>query len=635
MRNKITETEYKMMSKWRDWYGWQDSPSLACQPIPIKDVLEEWEASKSNLYTLLGDNLTLTKEICFDKSFSELRSDMYNIFDKYSDSDTRIDRQGWKFLENFKAWYEKAFPIHHSHYWDDDELTPQQIEENEINIPIREGFSNLICYQTLAENVYSGFNFTITLPNNKPYIIRTGCKPMRPLAKIAEVFNIEGFEDFRICHSQVLNQKTTKGTLSLSIHPFDYWTMSDNECGWESCMSWSETGGYRQGTVEMMNSPCVVVAYLNASEPMIIGNPDWKWNNKKWRCLFIVDKDVILSIKGYPYKNEELTMHTIKWLKELAEKNMGWTYWQKEPAIYKHGTYFINPNFNDENECFKFSFHSNNMYNDIGSDNHLIYVGEHLRRSVISKSSCYPMDVYYYNYSGASQCISCGEIGPSIDGESCLVCDKCESVCRCHECGERVWEDSSYWVGDTRLCECCYDNLTARCEQCEDDFFDEDINSVKILIPINEDIKAHLEEVFPLSLYEEESLKYKYGVSVYETTWCDQCLREFMKNNVKPDGKLVQFRNDYGHWYYGIYINDIVDEEKEYYLPRQIYDAIKRGESHLDIVKKYCNRYDYMKIRDMQENKNSYFYADKCFFRPINMKYKNQQIPFKYFRHRR
>ena len=42
--------------------------------------------------------------------------------------------------------------------------------------------------------------------------------------------------------------------------------MSDNNSGWESCMSWRNNGCYRRGTVEMMNSPYVIVAYLMLEE---------------------------------------------------------------------------------------------------------------------------------------------------------------------------------------------------------------------------------------------------------------------------------------------------------------------------------------------------------------------------------
>ena len=76
---------------------------------------------------------------------------------------------------------------------------------------------------------------------------------MRVLSKIATAYNLPGFEDFRIAQSLVTNQANLKGYITLSIHPLDYMTMSDNNCGWDSCMSWQEEGCYRQGTVEMMN----------------------------------------------------------------------------------------------------------------------------------------------------------------------------------------------------------------------------------------------------------------------------------------------------------------------------------------------------------------------------------------------
>ena len=94
--------------------------------------------------------------------------------------------------------------------------------------------------------------------------------------------SLEEFEDFRIKHSRILSEKEFIGRLSLSIHPLDFMTMSDNDSDWSSCMSWRTCGSYRRGTVEMMNSPCVVVAYLSASKPMVLDRGShFKWNIKK------------------------------------------------------------------------------------------------------------------------------------------------------------------------------------------------------------------------------------------------------------------------------------------------------------------------------------------------------------------
>lgn len=302
VRNKITEAEYKMMNNYRDWYVWHESKPADYNAASIRDILEEWENSNQNLYQLLGRELIISKEISFSKSKEELTTEMAIMFDPYEECNTRQNREGWKFIKAYKDWIQKTFPIHYSPYWDERDLTTEQTEHNSRVRAIIGSLNSLVYSDVLAENVYNGSDFTITLPNGKDYMIRSGCKPMKPLAKIAEAFSVEGFEDFRICHSQVLNQKKTSGDLVLSIHPLDYWTMSDNECGWESCMSWRDDGGYRQGTVEMMNSPCVVVAYLNAKDPMMLDyHNNFTWSNKKWRCLFIVDKNVILSIKAYPY----------------------------------------------------------------------------------------------------------------------------------------------------------------------------------------------------------------------------------------------------------------------------------------------------------------------------------------------
>ena len=148
---------------------------------------------------------------------------------------------------------------------------------------------NLVNHRNLATNSYSiGEPFEVNLPDGKILKVQKGTKPLRVLAKMAQAFNLEGFEEFRLTHSRILNQKKMTGELCLSIHPMDFMTMSDNNSNWESCMSWSDYGCYRRGTVEMMNSECVVVAYLRAKEDMKVSE-DLYWNNKKWRCWFFFD----------------------------------------------------------------------------------------------------------------------------------------------------------------------------------------------------------------------------------------------------------------------------------------------------------------------------------------------------------
>ena len=185
----------------------------------------------------------------------------------------------------------------------------------------------LVDFTELAANVYEGETCELTVDLEKPIKVQHGCKNTRVLGKIADAYKLPHFEDFRLVHSQVLNQKKLNGIMCLSIHPLDYMTMSDNNCNWESCMNWYSHGDYRIGTIEMMNSPMVVEAYLEADHPYYpIDNRSWTWSNKRWRCLYIVHPDIITEIKQYPYHNEFLSKEVLGWLKELAQKNNNWAY---------------------------------------------------------------------------------------------------------------------------------------------------------------------------------------------------------------------------------------------------------------------------------------------------------------------
>ena len=112
--------------------------------------------------------------------------------------------------------------------------------------------------------------------------------------------------------------------------------MSDNNSNWQSCMNWQEEGCYRIGTVEMMNSNNVLCCYIEQ------GKTNWYfgghqtaedgsidayiWNDKKWRILTYITKDIIMSGKSYPYNNDDYSKKIITEVRDLALKNLGWTY---------------------------------------------------------------------------------------------------------------------------------------------------------------------------------------------------------------------------------------------------------------------------------------------------------------------
>lgn len=130
------------------------------------------------------------------------------------------------------------------------------------------------------------------------------------------------FDSWREAVSVATTIKERDVELVLSIHPIDYMTMSDNDCGWRSCMNWSG-GEYSNGTIEMMNSDYVVVGYLESTEKPMMRRCGHDVPNKSWRCLFYVTPYMILGGKPYPYDNNDLVKAGVEALKKMTGKSYG------------------------------------------------------------------------------------------------------------------------------------------------------------------------------------------------------------------------------------------------------------------------------------------------------------------------
>lgn len=292
----------------------------------------------------------------------------------------------------------------------------------------------------LATNEYNGKAYTLQYPDDptRKIVIPKKCKPVKMLGKINSIFKItELYESFRIAHSMILNDTKLHGELCISIHPLDYMTMSDNDCDWTSCMSWRDDGSYRLGTVEMMNSSVVVVAYLTSSTSMRFF--DNEWNNKKWRCLFIVTPQLITSIKGYPYNNHNLNITIINKLRELYNtvnynKPIQYNYYGRDSrSLYEKNLIF----------------HTGHMYNDFGTVDH--------DGCISDKFTTEELEILY---SGESTCMWCGNTIDSSADDSNLICEDCSSLRTCYDCG------CSYNTSDltyldhygTYVCNSCLNN---------------------------------------------------------------------------------------------------------------------------------------------------------------------------------
>ena len=204
--------------------------------------LRFWAESKKKLFHLLGGQLIVKYPFSYTLDTSTLNARMGKLYNNHKEFFNSLST---KLNENYHNgeynFYDKA-----CWFWD----------------------CNLFNSYTF-DNVSVSLKVT-NLKNKRTFKIQKGMKRIRAIQKFIQFFELheleEEFEQIRLEHSMILNTKEVKGNLCLSIHPLDFLTMSDNDNNWQSCMSWSNTGCYRLGTLEMMDSNNVICCYLETED---------------------------------------------------------------------------------------------------------------------------------------------------------------------------------------------------------------------------------------------------------------------------------------------------------------------------------------------------------------------------------
>ena len=391
----------------------------------------------------------------------------------------------------------------------DDDLTRKEYEELFRNHPFAISFreklpslcsgggGNILNYYPILSLVESTNIYKLNTvqamhltrdSDGKELKICAGTRPTRALSQIVKFLGKENFkdlDDFIVALSRVKNDLTIKGSLVFSIHPMDFMTMSDNSSDWSSCMSWKGDGCYRAGTVEMMNSNNVVCCYLESSRPFVFSDAailehrgekveDYTWNNKKWRQLAYVTKDIIVTGKAYPYQKKELSLAILNGLGVLAKENIGWTY-DYGPQIYKDmqhisGTITFEKAhaYIYENRMTKKNilFESKGMYNDMLNDHNTDY---YCIRNKVKHNKI-------ISYSGKALCTTCG--GKLLICESCYgqeYNDRYEDAgnLKCHTCiTEGTCRDCGIYLGKGNLTKCKrFNNVYYYCQDCLNKYY--------------------------------------------------------------------------------------------------------------------------------------------------------------------
>jgi len=454
---KLTQQDLGLIKNFTDWFGTNNNCERYRDPVAPERLLRYWDEAKGDyLWFLMGEKFILERKISYNEPEHKRR-------DKIAQS----------------CCFGKMKPFYNAICNKANEFFPDYYSEGARAMRTLTDYRNLAINKIEHNFIYAEkFSITLEFDNGHKLKIDENTKPIRALGKLANFFDlIKEFEDFRLEHSLYLNQKKLEGTLCLSIHPMDYLTMSQNCSGWTSCMNWEEPGSYRMGTVEMMNSDKVIVAYLK-SEHDSYGWPTGTWNNKHWRILIVVSPEGVVSIKGYPYYHAELTKECVQWILDLGATNLSWNF--NEVAEIPDQAPF---QYVDDNWYYMDSI-ARCMYNDFGCDT--THWGA-FPKTLIQDTSKYDPIKVFFDYSGTTQCMCCGNVVDTdeIYDESYVYCENCTSMededheC-CSRCGQYHWRDDMYWVEDDYICSGCFDEVAVECAISHDYLYPE--HAIKIYL---------------------------------------------------------------------------------------------------------------------------------------------------------
>lgn len=446
MLSLLTPQDETKIRSYINYYAQSGGADLTANMAETAHILRVWDNEKSKyLSKIFGDKLILEREIEFNKSIAQIQHEISDGFD-FNDAMKNFSRAFYDAVEKQFGWYSDPF------CWCRSLLNSRPLATN------------------IAEDLPCD-DKTLAFSTGRTIVFSHKAKTMRLLGKVSKELGLEEeFEKFRLAHSLYLNQKKLKGTLCLSIHPLDYMTMSDNAHDWSSCMSWIGDGDYRGGTVEMMNSPCVVVAYLKSHDKKLMWD-NQEWNSKLWRSLIIVHPDVITTVKGYPYQHEEIAKTCVSWLRDLVMENL-------EPLGRDWGAFHSECIKIPQCHSFEFNgrkrsidFNCDRMYNDFGSVEHYGY----LAKGADSRLCI--------NYSGPDECVICGKIRTDYPDSNFVVCyDCCDSeryrYIECSECYNDTHPDEIYWVEDNPICPYCFENYANECQLSGEYFFTDNMRTV-------------------------------------------------------------------------------------------------------------------------------------------------------------
>lgn len=436
----------------------------------IEDYLEvSWLNPKSrHLLAMFNNKLTYSKPVNFIHSNDSKTREVNN---KLLDSPEYLTLSS-TFFDLFKELFLPA------NYYSFPSLTKEDSEKVDFYNNCKNLFLDVDTFITNRSNRTTSY-----IINDTKIKLEKGERPFkffRRLFKALLSLDTQGLfdekvifkqlEDFRILHSQIVQSNEVKGELVVSIHPLDYLTMSDNAHGWDSCFSIAGNDVYRTSALGALSSKFLVVAYLKSNSRDYKFDNEFTWNSKKWREIFLVDKNFIIGFPQYPYVHEDLSNEAFNMLLELAERNLKWSYEDSYKEM-SGGKLKVQDSFG---RTVNYNFETDFMYNDLDSNVAKVFLS-----TEPYLDECYLEHSFIFG--GTVYCPSCGqELIAYEDPDDTLLCVECSEYLICTDCGHSIRPDKAIYDEDENVyCLDCYNNHTFCCESCDTVF---DFKEKKIIL---------------------------------------------------------------------------------------------------------------------------------------------------------
>ena len=406
-----------------------------------ENLWKAFETAKSEkLAELFGDKLIIEKEVVIKKELRDIRRELEEEVNITAKIYKALDPE-WKQIADGYYYYPSG-----SVNSDSDVET---IRKSETWQTLRYAFQADALSHGEIERDYIAYHPT----TGKKIKIQKGSKPMRVLKNF--ISDAKVLDEIQTAYSRVMNTKTIKGVLCLSIHPLDYLTVSVNKSNWSSCYNTLDAGAWCASTLSLISSPNTMVAYLKADKDADYNGIEW--NNKRWRMYVSLNhnNELVHCGRQYPYSSEALLAETVMMTGELTGRE------------YSNG----------ECESGRVIIETpDNMYNDADCSGDLT--------TFITKDWKEEDEVIQISDIG-SVCPICGD--HYHDTEFSITCNSCYKGERCEDCGCAMNEDNSYWIESMgiRVCECCVEDHYSWCEHCDE--YHHNDNTMRIFTEVRPD----------------------------------------------------------------------------------------------------------------------------------------------------